>query len=315
MKNTDLYYEEIQKNIEKLELNEKYRQEKHDRTRIIFHNEISPLQIYQNVMDNTVFIYKNRVPEEGTKVITRLKVIKRNKVIGSLIQWIGILLIAAFVLLIFSYRSLRWDSNIKLKILLLLFFGSFVFIFAGGLIRISGRKFMGDYIEVWNQYSIWKGPVEINCLKNGQLAIIKYRHRDKSRGEYLSALNPDGTIWHGNLLRRMMLPTYVRYIYIMDSVKSCARTENGLMIESSGKYYGIRGARYKQGRRSGNRRLWFYVFAETRISYRKEEIPAILDHMEQLEAALINYGRFQSGINAFSPLGKNCGENTTEYNL
>ncbi len=298
MGNNNFSYEKIQKNIEKLFLNEKYRKEKHDSSRIIFNREISPVQMYQNLMDNTVFTYKNRVPEEGSKVITSLKGIRRKRIIGSIIQWIGVLLIVLFVLLILNYKSIEWDNSIKLASLLSMPVGILVFT-VGGFIRISGRKFMGEYLEVWNKLSNLKGPIEINCLKNGQLAIVKYRHRDKSCGDYLSALNPDGTIWHGNFFNCIRIPTYVEYMYIIDSIKSCARTESGLMIESSGKYYGRRWAWNSYYRSS--RPIPFYVFTETYVSYRKEEIPVIFDNMDQLESSLINYGYFETEINTFSP--------------
>lgn len=298
MENNNLSYEKIQKNIEKLFLNEKYRKEKHDSSRIIFNREISPVQMYQNLMDNTVFTYKNRVPEEGSKVITSLKGIRRKRIVGSIIQWIGALLIALFILFILNYKSVDLDNDVKFAITLTTLAGIPLFIIIGGFIRILGRKFMGEYLEVWNKLSNLKGPIEINCLKNGQLAIVKYRHRDKSCGEYLSALNPDGTVWHGNFFTRIRISTYVEYMYIIDSIKSCARTENGLMIESSGRYYGKRWARNSY---NGSNETPFYVFAETYVSYRKEEIPVIFDNMDQLESSLINYGYFEPGKNTFSP--------------
>lgn len=101
---------------------------------------------------------------------------------------------------------------------------------------------MADYIEVWNTFANIKGPIEINCLNNGQLAIIKYENRDKTQGKYLSALNADDTIWQGGVFDWLFFPTYVQYIYIIDSVKSCTRTKNGLMLESSGVFYGRRAA-------------------------------------------------------------------------
>ena len=306
MENSNLNYEKFQKNIKKLILNEKYRKEKHDNSRIIFNREISPVQMYQNLMDNTVFTYKNRVPQEDSKVITELKGIKRNRIVGSIIQLIGVLLIVLFVLFVLNYKSIECSNNMKLAALLSMFVGALIFIIVGGFIRISGRTFMADYIQVWNKLSILNGPIEINCLKNGQLAIIKYRHRDKSCGEYISALNPDDTIWHGDFFARVKIPTYVECMYIIDSIESCTRTENGLMIESTGRYYGKRCARiWHHGGSNDNRtnnKTRGYVFTEVHISYRKEEIPAILENMEQLESSLINYGHFETGRNTFSPI-------------
>ena len=296
MEKNDLHYEELQKNIEKLSTGEKYRKEQHDSTRIIFNREISPVQMYQNVMDNTVFTYKNRVPEEGKKVITRLKGIRRKKIAGSIVQWIGVLLLVLFVLLTFNDAFREW-SNIKEPIGLAIFLGIPVFLFIGGCIRVSGRTFMADYLQVWNPL---KSPVEFNCLTNGQLVLMYYSCRDKSCGGYSSALNPDDTIWHSRGLgfKYVRIPTYVNYMYVIDSIKSCTRTENGLMIESSGRYYGVRGARHV-GDSDGT---WLHVFAEIHVSYRKEEIPAIFADMEQLEAALMNYGYFEPGRDTFSPL-------------
>ena len=135
MEKNDLHYEELQKNIEKLSTGEKYRKEQHDSTRIIFNGEISPVQMYQNVMDNTVFTYRNRVPEEGKKVITRLKGIRRKKIAGSIVQWIGVLLLVLFVLLTFNDAFREW-SNIKEPIGLAIFLGIPVFLFIGGCIDV-----------------------------------------------------------------------------------------------------------------------------------------------------------------------------------
>lgn len=298
----DKYYEEIQNNINKRTLHEKYRKEQHGKTRIIYNREISPVQIYQNVMNNTTFIYRNRVPEEGKKVITGLKGIKRNKIIGSLIQWFGLLLIVLFVIYIINYNSIDTAQNIKLAITLVMFVGAPTLIIVGGFIRIIGRKYMADYIEVWNPI---KTPVEINCLSNGQLVVIYYSTRNKECGGYLSALNMDDSIWRGGRYERVSIPSYVKSIYVIDSVKSCRKTENGLMIESSGTRYGVRRARllYRQNAQLNTQsRIWLSVFAETLISYRKEEIPAIFTNMEQLKASLMNYGYFELGRNTFSPL-------------
>lgn len=296
MENTDLYYRELQNNIEKLDIREKYRKEQHDSSRIIFNREISPVQMYQNVMNNTVFIYKNRVPEDGKKVITGLKGIRRRRIAGSIIQWIGVLLIILFVLFTFNYKSVEWNNNIKLAFMLAILAGIPAFLIIGTSIKTSGRKFMIDYLDVWNPM---KSPIEFNCLANGQLVLMKYARRDKSCGVYLSALNPDDTIWHGNLLNRMTIPTYADNIYVIDSIKSCTRTENGLMIESSGRFYGARRARCLY---NNHHDTWLSVFAETHVSYRKDEIPAIFANMEQLEASLMNYGYFEPGTNTFSPL-------------
>lgn len=296
MGNNDLSFEKFQKNLQKLTLNEKYRKEKHDSSRIIYNREISPVQMYQNLMDNTVFTYANRVPEEGSKIITSLKGIKRKRIVGSIIQWIGVLLIALFVFYTFNFKSIEWDDNIKLGIALAMFVGIPVFLLTGAFIRASGRKFMADYLEVWNKL---KAPIEINCLKNGQLAIIKYRHRDKSCGSYVCALNPDDTIWFGTVFTCNRVPTYVEYMYIIDRIESCTRTENGLMIESSGRCYGKRWVRTRHNK---NSKTMCHVFAETQISYRKDEIPSIFSNEEQLEAALMNYGYFEPDRNVFSPL-------------
>lgn len=58
------------KNVEDLFDDEKrLRKEKHGNAKIIFYQEISPVQMFQNVIDNTSFIFKNRAKEEGKKVI------------------------------------------------------------------------------------------------------------------------------------------------------------------------------------------------------------------------------------------------------
>lgn len=296
MGNSNLDYGAFQNNIDKLDMREKYRKEQHDGTRIIFQREISPVQMYQNVMDKTVFLYKNRVPEEGKRIITRLNGIKGKRIAGSVIQWTGVLLTALFVLFVFRYQSIDWNNHIKITFMLAMAAGILILLVLGGFIRISGRKLMADYLDVWNPL---KAPVEINRLENGQLAIIKYKNRDKSCGAYPSALNPDDTIWKGTMLNCSMLPTYVEYMYIIDCVKSCSKTKSGILIESSGRTYGMRMARLYH---SNSEPFRLSVFAESHISYRRDEIPAIFTDMDQLESSLMNYGYFEPGRNTFSPL-------------
>ena len=304
MEKNDSYYGELQKNIEKRSQGEIERKEQHGSSRIIFNREISPVQMYQNVMDNTTFIYKNRVLEEGKKVIFRLKGIRRKKIAGSIIQWLGALLFVLFVLYIFHYQSIEWDNNIKTAVALALFLGIPVFFFIGLCVRCSGRRFIREYLHRPSPFSDIGVPIiEFNRLANGQMVLMMYSRHDKSCGGYLSALNPDDTIWHGRGLgfKYVRIPTYVDYMYVIDSIKSCTRTENGLMIESSGRYYGVRGARHVGGGGDSNG-TWLTVFAETHVSYRKEEILAIFSDMEQLEAAFMNYGYFEHGRDTFSPL-------------
>lgn len=50
---------------------EKYRKEQHGSLWIIFNREGTPLKVFKNVLDKTVLIFKNRVPKEGTRLITR----------------------------------------------------------------------------------------------------------------------------------------------------------------------------------------------------------------------------------------------------
>ena len=288
---------EFQENIKKLTYKEKDRKEEHGNSRIIFNREIPPVNIYQNVMNNTTFIYRNRVPSEGGKLISRLKGIRGKKIMGSVIQWIGVLMTVISAYMLFFYDIEDWDANIKGLLAVLMLSGVTVFLIIGGIIRTRGRAYMSDYIEVWNPL---KAPVEINRLANGQLAVIKYINRDKSCGLYKSALNPDDTI-QTQRIDMKMIPTYAMYIYIIDQIKSCEKTKNGVMVESSGRYYGARWA-WKKYNTHTNKYTWYYVFTETHISYKKEEIPDIFTDMEQLEASLMNYGYYEEGRNGFYPL-------------
>lgn len=53
---------------------EKYRKEQHGSLWIIFNREGTPLKVFKNVLDKTVLIFKNRVPEEGTRLIPAITI-------------------------------------------------------------------------------------------------------------------------------------------------------------------------------------------------------------------------------------------------
>ncbi len=282
-----------QEYLDKLSERERNRREIHGESRIISVSKMSPLQIYQNVKDNSIYVFENRVPTEGTKVIKQLKGVGAKRRAGIVIQLLSLVVLLAFLLYLYFYKSIDLGFYTKLSIVWIMFAAIPILLIVGGCIRISGRKLLIDYLDVWNTVAR-KGPVEINCLTNGQLAIIKYCNSDKSQSRYPSALDYDDTIWHGTTFNTPYVSTFVDYIYIIDNVKSCTKTKNGIMIETSGTSYGKRVVRSNSD--------FYCVFAKTDISYRVEEIPAILTDMQALEAALSNYGNYESGSNAFSPL-------------
>lgn len=289
--------DKYQENIEKLFHREAQRGEQHGAARIIFYQEMTPIQMYKNIENNTEFVFRNRVPEEGSKVIKKLKGVGGQRRIGMLIQYLGLLITVLFVLFIFHYKSIHWDDNLKLALFLVMFFsGLILFPVVGGIIRIWGRRYLIDYLDVWN---LLKPPMEIRRLNNGQLAVLHYIARDKSCSSYLSAIKADDTDG------KEYIPSYVDYIYIIDHVKSCTRTKNGLMIESSGRYYGTRTAYTRTTSKYHKYAVVYSAFTETQISYRKEEILAIFSDMEQLEVDLMCYGDYEAVQDGFSPL-KTC---------
>ena len=308
----DMMHQDIrakyQANIEKLTYDEKRRGEQHGDTRIVFYQEMPPIQMYKNVRDNTEFVYRNRVPYEGTKVIKNLKGVGLQRRIGMAVQWLGLLITVLFVIYIFNYQSIDWDNDLKIALALIMFFmGPIVLPIVGGSIRIYGRKYLIDYLRVGN--SLAGSPMEINRLSNGQLVILSYMIMDKSCSTYLSALNMDDTEWSDPIgtripFNREKIPTYIDYMYIIDSVKSCKRTKNGLLIESSGRYYGTRMAYAEYHRDSVTNATVLSVFTEAQITYRKEEILDIFMDMDQLEVELNSYSDYMVGRDAFSPLNK-----------
>ncbi len=307
----DMMHQDIrakyQANIEKLTYDEKRRGEQHGDTRIVFYQEMPPIQIYKNARDNTEFVYRNRVPEEGPKVINNLKGVGLQRRIGMAVQWLGLFITVLFVIYIFNYQSIDWDNDLKIALALIMFFmGPIVLPIVGGSIRIYGRKYLIDYLRV--RSSTFGSPMEINRLSNGQLVILSYMTMDKSCSTYLSALNMDDTEWKGvrTPFTSEEIPTYVDYMYIIDSVKSCKRTKNGLMLESSGRYYGTRTA-YTEHYSNDNGPddyVNVLVFTEAQITYRKEEILDIFTDMDQLEVELNSYSDYMVGRDAFSPLYK-----------
>ncbi|MCD7741378.1 MAG: hypothetical protein LUI06_04150 [Ruminococcus sp.] len=301
------YNGQYQSTIEKLCLYEKYRKEQHDNTRVIFNREMQPNLMYQNLMNSTVFIYQNRVPTEGSRVITHLKGIGRRRMIGIILQLLSLPLLAVFLLFLFNYKQIEWNDTLKLVLTFVLLFGIPAVITVGGMIRTFGRKLMIEYLQVWNSVAA-KPPMEVNLLTNGQLVITKYLKRDKTCGSYLSVLNPDDTVWHGGtVFDRIHIPSFVEYMYVIDSVKSCVDTEDGIMIETSGRFYGARGALHSYNNHGSGEGVWYCVFAQSHISYRKDEIPAILTNMDHLKSVLMSYGNYENSANSFSPLNReNC---------
>ncbi|MCD8098121.1 MAG: hypothetical protein LUE31_08835 [Lachnospiraceae bacterium] len=299
------YNGQYQNTIEKLSLYEKYRKEQHDSTSVIFNREMQPNLMYQNLINSTVFIYQNRVPTEGSGVITHLKGVGRKRTIGIIIQLLSLPLLAVFLLFLSNYKQIEWNDTLKLVLTFVLLFGIPAAITVGGMIRIFGRKLMIEYLEVWNSVA-GKPPIEINLLTNGQLVITKYLKRDKTCGSYLSVLNPDDTVWHGTVFDRIHIPSFVEYMYVIDSVKSCVDTEDGIMIETSGRFYGARGALHSYNNHGRGESVWYCVFAQSHISYRKDEIPAILTNMDHLKSTLMNYGNYENSANSFSPFKSNC---------
>ncbi len=304
----DMMHQDIrakyQANIEKLTYDEKRRGEQHGDARIVFYQEMPPIQMYKNVRDNTEFVYRNRVPEEGPKVINNLKGVGLQRKIGMPLQRIGLLVFILSWVYVFVATIIDLNENFKPIALIMLIMGPVLFI-VGGSIRIYGRKYLIEYLRV--RSSSFGSPMEINRLSNGQLVILSYMTMDKSCSTYLSALNMDDTVWKGvrTPFTSEEIPTYVNYMYIIDSVKSCKRTKNGLMLESSGRYYGTRTA-YTEHYSNDNGQLDDYVnalvFTEAQVTYRKEEILDIFMDMDQLEVELNSYSDYMVGRDAFSPL-------------
>ena len=292
---------EYQKNIEKLSYNESIRKEQHESTRIIFNREATPVSIYQNVMNNTTFIYKNRVLSEKSRDISALKGIRVKKNVATAIIWIGVLITAISAYILFFHGRENLELSMRRILAVVMMSGAPVFFMIGLIIlKCNSRKYMVGYLPVLYPFG---SHVEINRLTNGQMVILRYATRKKTCETYISALNPDDTIWDQQLtgffkdyFYRSRIPTYISYMYIIDSIKSCKKTKGGIMIESSGRYYGRRGAC------EGKDTVYFDVFAEAYVSYRKEEIPAIFTNMEQLEASLMNYGYYEEERDRFYPL-------------
>ena len=294
---------EYQRNIENLTYQEYRRKEKHESTRIIFNSEATPENMYQNVMNNTTFIFRNRVFSEGRKIISRLKGIRGKKNAGAALIWLGVLITAISAYILFFCNSEDFTFSIKRILAAVMVSGAPVFLIIGLFVRCSGRRYMMDYLNAWNPFST---PTEINRLVNGQIVIIGYATNDRGCGSYTSALKSDDTIWDERptgqsagfvetFYNTTLIPTYVNYMYIIDSIKSCTKTKSGIMIESSGRYYGIRSV-------NGSDRRVYWVFTEVYISYKKEEILDIFTNMELLESSLMNYGYYEEKRDRFYPL-------------
>lgn len=201
--------------------------------------------MFKNVPDKTVLTFKNRVPEESTKLITRLSVIKKHRALGIIIQLVGLLIPAAFILFAKEFKNLELGTNEKNAIVAGGLFLFLALVIGGGIFRILGRKYMSGHLDVWNKLNL-KGQIEIALL------------------------------------------------------------ENGLLIESSGRRYGLR-VGYRQHRGGVGNMMEYYVFTELQVQYRKEEIPTIYEYMDKLEETLRNYGSFEPGRGSepFYPLPPN----------
>lgn len=283
--------EQIQKNIRKLEDFERMRKEQHDNERIIFNRECSLEQMFQNLMRHVSVTYKNRVIEERKKIPSLIKGIRRKNLIFYVFLLLAVLVCVCFFCI--DWLSME-NGGVKTLLMLSLFAAPLLLLIVGGCFKCSGRKYMAEYIEVWN---IVKPPVEIVRLSNGQLAVISYAARDKGSMKHTSALNEDDT------LQRQYFSTPVNSVYIIDKISSCSRTANGLMIESAGRYYGIRAAYWHRNiNSSAHIHSCSYVFAEAHISYRKEEIPTIFTDWDSLEASLSGYQDYEAAGDMFDPL-------------
>lgn len=253
---------QIMDSVKTIEYFELERCEMHSEERIVKQDEYTPIQFYENLVNKTIKKYDNLVISENKKIPHMIPTIRKWKTIGDAIQILGVILVAIFVL---SLNGERLKGRIASIIVVLI-----LQLIVGRLVKVIGRKPFGEYTLCWKKTL---PHMDIRELDDGKLAITKYMKRDETAGNY------------EDIITNEKQQSIVKYTYIIDKVISCERVKDGIMLESAGKFYGLRAVRLTTGEGATDYKDG-YAFTEVKVDYRREIIPCIFANMDELYCSL-----------------------------
>lgn len=280
------------RSVAKLTRFESYRSEKHSGEKIV--EEYTPVQYYESIKNRVIFTYNNLVISKKKKVQRLIPTIRRWRLRGQLLQSLSILMTAFVLYALFGANDTffrgphnSWPNGLYVAYILFMIFAPIIVFIVGGLIQTKGRKLFAEYIEVWNPL---KAPMEIVKLNDGRIAILNYLSRDMSMAKYSRAVDGNGEPLKPHSIideSKYRDDAVIKSCYAIDKVISATAVEDGILLESSGFFYGLRRAIRTGNHSDSKTKFEYFLWTECAVDYRREIIPCIYENFDDLKGNLM----------------------------
>lgn len=269
---------EIEKKLLRRTEDEFYRREKHSNARLVTYSEYTPemfLRAFNRSKYNCISLR-----DEGKKN-EDIPEFKLRKIYFAL-TWIIVYASLYTIIITRMIKVGNGDSLKELSTILMLIAVGLIFVLPT-LTVASIIKYVG--MPPFNAYLY--GDTKFYRLSNGQIGFADIR---KKGYVYSSMFDNYGEIFHTTSKNTVnMKNTEIRELYVPSKIISVKMTRNGILLESSGLFYGLRNSRSVRKGSTNAPVYHFEAWSEMNIDYRKEVIPVTWTNIEGLYRELLAY--------------------------
>lgn len=269
---------EIEKKLLRRTEFELYRKEKHSNARLITYSEYTPEEFLRAFNRSKYNCISMRDEYKTNEDIPEFKLRK----IYFALTWIVVYVSLYTIILTRMIMVGNGDSLKELSTILMLIAVGLIFLLPTLTVAFL-FKFLG--MPPFNAYLY--GDTKFYRMANGQIAFADISRKGYS---YTSMFDNYGEIFHPTSKDLLNLKhTEIREVYIPTRIISVKMTRNGILLESSGKFYGLRTSRSVRTGSTNGAVYHFEAWSEMDIDYRKEVIPVTWTNLENLFIALQAY--------------------------
>lgn len=266
---------EIEKKLLRRTEFEVYRKEKHSNARLVTYSEYTPEQFLKAFNRSK---YNCIAMRDEYKKNDDIPEFKLRKIYFALV-WFVVYISLYTIIITRMIMVGNGDSLKELSTILMLMAVGLIFVLPTLTIAYL-FKFVG--MPPFNAYLY--GETKFYRMANGQIAFADISKKGYS---YTSMFDDYGEMFHPtskNLLN--VKHSEIREVYVPTRIISVKMTRNGILLESSGTFYGLRNSKTVRG---GHSVFHYEAWAEMDIDYRKEVIPVTWTNLEGLFSSLQAY--------------------------
>lgn len=254
------------------------RKEKHSNARLITYSEYTPEKFLRAFNLSKYNCISMRDEYKTNKDIPEFKL--RNMYFA--LTWIVVYASLFLTIFIRLYQLDNMDVLKEPKMIITLIFTALFFILPT-LALAYLTKFLG--MPPFNAYLY--GDTKFYRMANGQIAFADISKKGYS---YTSMFDDYGEIFHPTAKDLLNIKhTEIREVYVPTRIISVKMTRNGILLESSGLFYGLRNSRSVRKGSTNAPVYHFEAWSEMDVDYRKEVIPVTWTNIEGLFRELQAY--------------------------